>query len=221
MFPTLARSDTGYTALNIPLNLLYGANNLATIPFNAISQSMARVERGLKGVVGFSDVEVEGLRVWWMVEGPGAIKALSDAMPLLTSTLGSVTAHGGEGLRRYNFGGEGEKAGMTDVNAMIGNRLSETQIRAANPTGDFIQADIAEFLENAKSGSAKEILANRIPSMAIGRKASSIALNMKRVLAPGGTARFSVSSQLSPGDYKAFEEVGFVCESNGCRFTKE
>ncbi len=121
---------------------------------------------------------------------------------------------------RYNFGGEGEKPGFIDVNAMIGNTLTEAQIRARNPTGGIIQADMGDFLEKAKSGSASEIWGGRIPSQALGKNPSSIAANMKRVLAPGGTAKFNVSSGLGPAIAKPFEEAGFVCQSHGCSYTK-
>jgi hypothetical protein len=104
---------------------------------------------------------------------------------------------------------------------MIGNRLSEAQIRARNPTGDFIRADLAEFLKTAESGSAREIHGQQIPSQALGKDPSGIASNMKRVLAPGGTAQFNVSSPIGNSPIaKAFEAEGFVCRSNGCSFTK-
>jgi hypothetical protein len=60
---------------------------------------------------------------------------------------GSAGARGT--LRVYNLGGEGEVPGATDVNALKGNRLSEEQIRARNPTGEFVREDIGAFLDIA------------------------------------------------------------------------
>jgi hypothetical protein len=148
---------------------------------------------------------------------PGEVEKPPDTPPKVTSPQAEAPAV----AKRYNFGGEGEKPGFIDVNAMIGNRLTEVQIRARNPTGGFIQADMAEFLEKADSDSASEIWAGQIPSQALGKNPSSIAANMKRVLVPGGTAKFNVSSGVGPAVTKSFEEAGFVCQSHGCSFTKK
>ena len=161
-----------------------------------------------------------GLGEWAEIPEIGEIGEATNFNTIVAETGGETLGGGGTPLMRYNFGGEGERAGFTDVNAMIGNRLSEAQIRAANPTGSFVQADIGEFLQKAPSGSASEIVAKQIPSMALGRNASTIAANMERVLAPGGTAQFTVSSPLGPAITEPFEEVGFICVGNGCRFTK-
>ena len=104
---------------------------------------------------------------------------------------------------------------------MIGNRLSEAEIRAKNPTGDFIHADLAEFLKTAESGSASEIYGKQIPYQALGKDPSGIASNIKRVLAPGGTANFNVSSPIENSPTaKAFEAEGFLCRGYGCTFKK-
>jgi len=132
---------------------------------------------------------------------------------------GSAGARGT--LQVYNLGGEGEVPGATDVNALKGNRLSEEQIRARNPTGEFVREDIGAFLEKAETGSAEKIVANKIPSMALGKDPTSIAENMKRVLAPGGRASFTQSSPLGPHVKQAFEAAGFICNNFGCSYIKK
>lgn len=131
----------------------------------------------------------------------------------------AAVSSSGKTLRVYNFGGEGELAGATDVNAMSGNKLTEAQIRAKNPTGDFVQADIAEFLEKAESESAEGIQAKQIPSVAL-KNPGSIASNIKRVLAPGKKAVITVSTGVGGPIKAAFEEAGFTCQSHGCYYTK-
>jgi hypothetical protein len=152
--------------------------------------------------------------------GPPAGQPAEGTVP--PEALPQQSAPPPSGDRRYNLGGEGEKPGFIDVNAMIGNRLSEAEIRARNPTGDFIRADLAEFLQTADSESASEIYGKQIPSMALGKDPGGIASNMKRVLASGGKAQFNVSSPIANSPIaKAFEAAGFVCKSNGCSFTKQ
>jgi RHS repeat-associated protein len=124
---------------------------------------------------------------------------------------------GGKGLK-LNLGGEGEAAGFTDVNPLVGNKLSEAEIIARNPSGGFVRAGVEALPFEAESVS--EVIANKLPPQVVGRNPAKIASEMKRVLGPGGTARFTTGSQISPEVKAIFEAEGFVCENFGCRFRK-
>jgi hypothetical protein len=54
----------------------------------------------------------------------------------------------------------------------------------------------------------------------VGRRPGQIASEIKRVLQPGGTARFTTASKMSPEAKAIFEAEGFVCGDFGCTFRK-
>ncbi len=67
--------DTGFAPLNFVANLVVTANNLATIPFNAVTEAAAIPEEIARSL-GASDQDVESLNFALMMTGVGEVAAL-------------------------------------------------------------------------------------------------------------------------------------------------
>ncbi|MEG3838645.1 SpvB/TcaC N-terminal domain-containing protein [Microcoleus sp. herbarium14] len=132
-------------------------------------------------------------------------------------TSGGSSGSGGSGGSsskpiRLNLGGEGEKTGYTDVNPLVGNKLSRDQIIAKNPSGSFIQAGAEELLNHYQPGTVAEITSQALPSVVIGRNADAIASNVSSVLASGGKATIHSNTSVfgqGTASRKVFEKYGF------------
>jgi len=137
IFPTSRGVDTGSAVKDFGWNLLHSVNNLATIPFNAVTEAIGYTSDAARWAakkVGMNDSDIEAVNFGLMMTGIGEVAMVPQAL------------RGGLGLFR---GAQELKAGGQEVNAVIkaGQELNAAvntgqEVKAAVQTGQEVKAAV-------------------------------------------------------------------------------
>ncbi|GHO98832.1 hypothetical protein KSF_088800 [Reticulibacter mediterranei] len=152
IFQPVGRYESGYVAWNIIANLSHSLNNLATIPFNALSEAAALPDEAIRALGG-SETDVEAWHFASMMIGVGEVNALAEASAAsrLTSearfieeAVPVITADS-----KIAASSAAISPTIVDANVLVkastGNQNALNAIRAGQPTVTFSQ--LREFLD--------------------------------------------------------------------------
>ena len=121
VFQPVRHFDTGYAALNLPMNILQSLGNLAAIPVNALSE-MAALPEDVIRAAGGSEQHVQAANFTLMMAGLGEVNMATEAI---------------QGMRAAS---ELNTLGKAAESSLVGEELA--QLRLATPELESVQGSL-------------------------------------------------------------------------------